>query len=152
MTAPVTSAAAGTRDRLRPWPAAALVAWTLLTWTGRIGLAWGDDALTTTEKVVATVPIVVFVALAVVAGAALLRRADAPALTGTARTVVLALAGWSVAYWAVRLPFILANDHPGGFKVVHTVLAVVAGGLGLATLAFAGFSRASGRGPRRARA
>ncbi|MBI2710670.1 MAG: hypothetical protein HYX34_13415 [Actinobacteria bacterium] len=113
--------------RLRPYAVAALVAWTLLTWTGRLGLAWSDDASTLAGKVLATVPVVAFVALAAAAGVALLR--SGPVLDGAARVLAVGLAGWSVVYWAVRLPLILANDHPAGFKVVHAVLAVVAAGL-----------------------
>ena len=33
--------------------------------------------------------------------------------------------GWTIAVWALRTPFILVHDHPAGFKIVHTVLAVV---------------------------
>ncbi len=40
-----------------------------------------------------------------------------------------ALAVWTIAVWAVRTPMILVHDHPAGFKVVHTVLAVVSIGL-----------------------
>jgi hypothetical protein len=38
---------------------------------------------------------------------------------------VLALAGWTVGVWVVRDVGILTGDHGVGFKVVHTVLAVV---------------------------
>ncbi len=36
-----------------------------------------------------------------------------------------ALAAWSTAVWVVRDVGILVADHEVGFKVVHTVLAVV---------------------------
>jgi hypothetical protein len=36
-----------------------------------------------------------------------------------------ALAAWSTGVWVVRDVSILAADHEVGFKVVHTVLAVV---------------------------
>ena len=44
---------------------------------------------------------------------------------------VRTFAAATIAYWAIRLPFIWANDHglepdeEVGFKLVHTVLAVV---------------------------
>lgn len=113
------------------WPAA-LVGWTLLTWVTRLPLAWSDDDLSTGGKALATVPVALFVGLAVVAGAAL--AADRTAARARIRLTVRLLAGWSIAYWIVRLPLIAANDHPAGFVVVHAVLAVVAIGLGVAAI------------------
>jgi hypothetical protein len=121
---------AGTFDgveRLRPYPVAGLVGWTLFVWVSRVGLAWSDDSLTTGEKVLGTLPPVLFVVLALATGALLL--GGRPDLTGRVAT---AFAGFTVVYWALRLPFILVNDHPGGFKVVHTVLAVVSVALAVA--------------------
>lgn len=102
---------------------AVLAAWTLLTWTTRVPLLWGDDGLTAGEKLVATAPVVVFVALggAVVAGLVVRRAWAAP--------VALGLAAWSLAFWAVRVPQIALADHPAGFVVVHVVLGTVAAGL-----------------------
>ena len=42
-----------------------------------------------------------------------------------------ALVVWTIAVWATRTPIILVHDHPAGFKVVHTVLAVVSVGLAI---------------------
>ncbi|MEJ7584503.1 MAG: hypothetical protein WKF43_10565 [Acidimicrobiales bacterium] len=139
--------------RLRPLPVAALAAWTLFTWVSRVGLAWGDDDLSTAAKVVATFPILIFVALALTVGVTLLTR-------GRLRPPTLALAGWTIGYWALRLPWILAQDHPGAFKVVHTALAAVAVGLAALTLRALGDRRLpspapggrSRTGSRRARA
>lgn len=108
--------------------ALALCGWTLLTWTTRVPLAWSDDALDTGEKLLATLPVLAFVVLAGVAAVALLRRSP------RAGAAVVALAGWSLAYWAVRLPLILLDDHPAGFLVVHAVLALVAGVLSVLAL------------------
>jgi hypothetical protein len=110
----------------RPRSAVVLVAWTLLTWIGRVPLLWGATDDSAAGKLGSTVPVVVFVALAVVAGVELVTR--------RARGATLALAIWSVGYWAVRLPLILVHDHPAGFKVVHAVLALVAVGLSAWTL------------------
>lgn len=110
--------------RLRPYPVAALAGWTLFVWVSRVGLAWSDDSLTTGEKVLGTLPPVIFVALATVTAVLLLTRevgARGPLFAKLVTGFVL----FSSLYWGLRLPFILANDHPGGFKVVHTVLAVV---------------------------
>jgi len=136
--------AAGTFDgveRLRPYPVAGLVGWTLFVWVSRVGLAWSDESLTTGEKVLGTLPPVLFVLLALATGALLV--AGRPELFGR---LVLVFAGFTVVYWALRLPFILVNDHPGAFKAVHTVLAVVS--VALAVVAWRAVSRpeaASGR-------
>ena len=121
-------------ERLRPYPVAGLVGWTLFVWVSRVGLAWSDDSLTTGEKVLGTLPPVLFVVLAVATGAVLLARVardagERPVLFGRLAT---GFAGFTAVYWALRLPFILVNDHPGAFKVVHTVLAVVSVGLAVA--------------------
>ncbi|HYI60413.1 MAG TPA: hypothetical protein VEW93_01260 [Acidimicrobiales bacterium] len=122
--------------------ALALAGWTLLTWTTRLPLAWGDDALETGEKVLATLPVGAFVALAALAAVAVLRRWD------RAGAAVTGLAAWSLGYWLVRLPLIVAHGHRVGFVVVHTALAVVAGALSV--LALRGLGRDGSR-PRWAR-
>ena len=112
--------------RALPRSALALVAWTLLTWIGRVPLLWGDEEQSTAAKLGSTIPVLLFVALGIAALVALVRRGPWPA--------VAALAVWSIGYWAVRYPFILTNDHPAGFMVVHGVLAAVAIGLSAWTL------------------
>jgi len=112
---------------LRPRSAVALVAWTLLTWLGRVPLLWSDEEQSTAAKLGSTVPVVVFVALALAAVVVMVRR-------GPWTNVAAVLAVWSVGYWAVRYPLILANDHAAAFLVVHGVLAVVAIGLSVWTL------------------
>lgn len=114
-----------TRSRV---PALALAGWTLLTWTTRVPLFLTDDALGAGEKATATLPVLVFVALALVTVVAVLARHERAPLAAAL------LAGWSLAYWAVRLPLIVAHDHPAAFYVAHAVLAVVAGALSVWTL------------------
>lgn len=104
-------------------PVLALAGWTLFTWTTRVPLMLTDPDLGTGEKALGAAPVLVFVALGLGTALAVLRRRP------TAATWAFALAGWSLAYWAVRLPFILLNDHPVGFYVAHAVLAGVAGAL-----------------------
>jgi hypothetical protein len=97
----------------------ALVVWTFFVWTTRIGNIWRDADLDTGGKVGRTVLALSFTLLAVAVVVALWRRAR---WTGKA---VLTLAGWTIGVWLVRDASILLGDHEVGFKVVHTVLAVV---------------------------
>jgi len=100
--------------------AAALVAWTFLVWTTRIANIWRDADLDTGERWGRTLLAVSFTVLALAAAVALWRR------LGQATVVAVgALAAWTIAVWVVRGIGILAADHDLGFKVVHTVLAVV---------------------------
>jgi hypothetical protein len=114
--------------RRRPYTLA-LVGWTFFVWTARIANVWRDEALDTGEKLGRTGLALSFTLLAVVAVVTLWRRAGRAALVAVA-----ALAGWSVAVWVVRDVRILTGDHDAGFKVVHTVLAVVS--IALAALAW----------------
>ena len=100
--------------------ALALCGWTLFTWVTRVPLAWSDDALSTGGKVLATVPVLVFVILALITGGLVLTRRAA------ALPAVVGLAVWTVGYWAVRMVLIATNRHEVGFVVVHAVLALVA--------------------------
>jgi hypothetical protein len=97
----------------------ALVAWTFFVWTTRIGNIWRDADLDTSGKVGRTVLALSFTLLAAAVVVALWRRAR------WTHAAVLALAGWTVGVWLVRDAGILAADHDVGFKVVHTVLAIV---------------------------
>jgi hypothetical protein len=105
---------------LRNRAVVALVAWTLLVWTTRIGNIWRDEGLDTAGKVGRTALALSFTVLAVAVAVAAWRRA------GTAlRASVVALAAWTTAVWVVRSVVITTGDHDTGFKVVHLVLAVV---------------------------
>ena len=85
---------------MRRWPVLLLAGWTGFVWAGRIRN--GGSALLAAA----------FLALAAVG---LWRRGR----------WVTALAACTVLVWAIRTPYILVHDHPVGFKVVHTVLAVI---------------------------
>lgn len=101
-------------NRLRSW-AGALAVLTVLVWGVRIRNAAGELG--------PTVLAVTFVALAV---AVLLTRGAPPA--------VLALAGWTIAVWVVRIVDIaLFSDHEAAFVAVHAALAMVS--VSLAVLA-----------------
>ncbi len=103
----------------RPF-ALALVAWTFFVWTTRIGNIWRDADLDTGEKIGRTGLALSFTLLAVAVVVALWRGSERTRLVA-----VGALAAWSTAVWVVRDVSILVADHEVGFKVVHTVLAVV---------------------------
>lgn len=107
--------------------ALAFAGWTLFTWVTRLPLAWSDDELTTGEKVLATVPVALFVVLALVSAALVLARRPA------ARSVLAAFLVWTVGYWAVRMVLIATHGHPTAFVVVHAVLALVATALAVLT-------------------
>ena len=114
--------------------ALALVAFTFVVWTTRIGNIWGDDELDTAGKVGRTALALSFTVLAV-AVLVVLRRDD------RRRLAVAALGAWTTAVWLVRGTGIVAGDHEAGFKVVHAVLAVVS--IALAALAWRAESRLS---------
>jgi peptidoglycan/LPS O-acetylase OafA/YrhL len=98
----------------------ALVVWTFLVWTTRIANVWRDADLDTGERWGRTLLALTFTVLAIAVIVALWRRLLQPTVVA-----VGALAAWTIAVWVVRGVGILAADHDLGFKVVHTVLAVV---------------------------
>ena len=106
----------------------ALVAWTVLVWTTRIRNILSDDGGLT--------DLLLPRALTALAVLALVDR----------RRGVPALAGATVAVWAVRVPMILVHDHSAAFVAVHLVLAAVS--VALAVWAV----RQGRRAPRRATA
>lgn len=91
-------------------PTLALACWTLFVWLGRV-----RNAVAAEEGAGPIVLSATFLALAV-----------AVLATRGRREVVLALAGWTVAVWAVRaVDIALLSDHDAGFVAVHLVLAAV---------------------------
>lgn len=110
-------------ERLRPYPVTTFSAITLFIWGNRIWLAWTNAEDSVARKIVWSTPITAFVIAALISLVLLLRGADATA--GRFRQLVQVFAGGTVIYWAIRGPMILLADHPGPFKVVHAVLAIV---------------------------
>jgi hypothetical protein len=88
------------------WPTWAFFGWTVFVWAGRIRN--GGSFLLALS----------FLALVAIA---VWRRGR----------WITALVGWTIAVWAIRTPVILVRDHSVGFKVVHTVLAVLSIALAL---------------------
>ncbi len=109
-------------ERLRPYPVATFAALTLFIWGNRIWLAWTNDEDTVAEKLVWSTPITAFVLAAVALAVLLARGTDVT--VGGPRRLVQAFAAGTTIYWAVRLPLIWLADHPLGFDVVHSVLAI----------------------------
>ena len=103
----------------RPPAAIALVLWTLLVWTTRIGNIWGDDDLTSGEKWGRTGLALSFTVLALAVAHALWHR------SAWLRPAVGALAAWTVVVWVVRAIGIATGDHEAAFIAVHLVLATV---------------------------
>lgn len=110
-------------ERLRPYPVSGFAALTLFIWGNRIWLAWTNPDDTVAEKLVWSTPITLFVLAALAVGLLMLRGVDRRSAAFV--RLVQAFAGGTIAYWAIRAPMILLADHPGPFKVVHAVLAVV---------------------------
>lgn len=99
---------------------AALVAWTLFVWGGRLrNLARGDED--------APVSLGLAVAFCVLALVVVALRITAP--VDRLRVVVRVLAATTVGVWVVRGVQIATADHPIGFIAVHTALALVSIGL-----------------------
>lgn len=125
----------------RPPAVAALVVWTLLVWTTRIGNIWGDDALSTADKWGRTGLALSFTVLAVATAWALWQRA------AWLRPAVGALAAWTVGVWVVRALGIATGDHGAAFVAVHLVLAIVS--VALSALAWRAVAATPARTPAR---
>jgi hypothetical protein len=121
-----------------------LAAWTLLVWATRIRNILEDDAAWGPGRVVDLALAVALVGLA--AAVVLWARRGRPV------GAVPALVVGTVAVWAVRAPGILLDGRWSvGFKVVHTLLAVVSVALAAATWRWWRAHRAAAAPPARAR-
>jgi hypothetical protein len=92
-----------------------LAGWSVFVWITRIKNADGDVGVTIYASALVAVAIVV----------ALLAWKRHPQL----RVAAGVLAAITAVIWAIRLPSILLNEHPAGFKVVHAALGIVSWGL-----------------------
>ena len=110
-------------ERFRPYPVAVLCAVTLFIWLNRIWLNWTNPDVDLPAKLALSIPITAFVLASFVVLIAMVRGVDRGA--DWFRGLVRLFAAGTVVFWAVRLPMILLNDHPAGFLIVHSVLAVV---------------------------
>src|SRR4051794_40149140 len=110
-------------ERFRPYPVAVLCAVTLFIWLNRIWLNWTNPDVDLPAKLALSIPITAFVIVSFVVLIAMVRRVDRSErwFRGLGRL----FAAGTVLFWVVRLPMILLHDHPAGFLIVHSVLAIV---------------------------
>lgn len=100
-----------------------LAAWSVFVWGTRLRNIFTDDELSTSGQLGRGAIAVVFLLGAAGLVWLLVRRRRG--LDGRQRSMVVVFALFTIAYWIVRDLQILVADHSVGFKVVHTVLAVV---------------------------
>lgn len=112
-----------------------IIAWALVSWGGRIGLLTGPES----AELVTWLRIVGSIVTAAIAAAALV--VDAPWM----RPATWLYAGTVAAVWLTSLASVWADgSNSTGFRLVHTVLAVVS--LVLALLAIRAAGQATGTG------
>lgn len=113
------------QQRGRGW-SLGLAAWTLFAWVNRIGNVLGDDELSgfarTWRVGVAVAFVTAGLAIIVLLLAARGRRTE---LDEAGRRLAFCLAIVGSGWWLVRGGWILVGEWEVGFKVVHTVLAIV---------------------------
>jgi predicted Co/Zn/Cd cation transporter (cation efflux family) len=99
-------------------PALVVAVWTFLVWTTRIRNIWSDTELSQTEQVWRTALAVAFTIGAVAVAGAVFRAVDrVPA-------VMRVFAVFTTVAWVLRGGQIVLGDWGGGFKAVHSVLAL----------------------------
>ncbi len=106
----------------------AFVAWTLFVWFTRLNNVFGDGTLSDSETIRGAAIALAFV---VVAASIPLVAVGANRFIGTYASIVAVI---TAAWWTVRLFTNLFGDGSAGFKVVHTLLSIVAVGLSVAVL------------------
>lgn len=109
----------------------ALGGWTVFVWGQRIANVIGADDLTAAGRTWRLVVAVAFalVGLLLVGAVALRRTQRSDEMSAWVAPLAVGLAGVGSAWWLVRGTQILVGDWDVGFKVVHTVLALVVLGL-----------------------
>ncbi len=103
---------------------AALGGWTVFEWVTRIGNAARDHTLDGGEKAFAVGSAVLFTGLGVAALVVAWRSRPA-GVDRRALPFVGLFAAFTTLWWVVRSVLVWAHEHDTGFKVVHTVLAVI---------------------------
>lgn len=100
-----------------------MVGWTVFLWVSRLRNVLTNDELSSVGRALRIAVVVLFVALASWAAIGVRSGRDRP---------VWVLIIWTIGYWLVRHTGILIDDYSVGFKLVHTVLAIMS--IGLAAL------------------
>lgn len=103
------------------WP---LVLWTVFVWLSRVRNVVDNDELGGGAKTVRVVIAIVFVVFAWLMARMLWKNRNSH-FVSTDRFLVGIFALWTVGFWFVRAGGILLGDETVGFKVVHSVLAVI---------------------------
>lgn len=121
----------------------ALVAWTLFVWVGRVRNIIIDDDLDGISQLWRLALALSFITIAVGLMAALVPfvcwgRARS---YGLARRAAAGLAWFGIIVWPIRAMTILVDSYDPGFKIVHTILAVVSVGLGAMVLRWVAATR-----------
>lgn len=124
-------------------PAVALAAWTLFVWIGRVRNIVADDSLSGSGLAIRLALALTFVILAAALAVALLRFVSFARARGYrhSRQIATVLAGFGIVVWLIRGSDILLDSHEVGFKIVHTVLAVITIGLGAQVLRWVAATR-----------
>lgn len=126
-------------------PALVLSAWTLFVWLNRVKNVLDDRVSAGGElegwafawRIGVGIGFCTLAAIGAVLVVAALRNernSASDALTDPATGFFAAFAGLGIAWWAIRGVGTLAADFAVGFKIVHTILALVTIGLGLLVL------------------
>ncbi|MDG1989149.1 MAG: hypothetical protein P8J19_03560 [Acidimicrobiales bacterium] len=99
------------------------LAWTAIVWVGRIRNVVGDDELTAGAQTWQIVVALIFLALGALVATVPLGLWHRRPLGSTRLVAMFCL--WTIVFWTVRGGGMVFGDHEVGFKVVHTVLALV---------------------------
>ena len=125
----------------------ALAGWTFFVWFQRIGNVLDDDDLVGFARTWRLGVSIAFVAVAlvVVGGALVARRANSDGASAGSDSLVstlgVGLAAVGSLWWVVRGGLILVGDWELAFKAVHTVLAVVVVALSVMVVRTRGYAR-----------
>jgi len=101
-----------------------------VVWAGRLRNVLGEDELTAGARAWQILVAVVFLVAAALVATLPLGLWHRRPLGSTRLVSVFCL--WTIVFWAVRGGGLLFAEHEAGFKVVHTMLALVS--IGLAVL------------------
>lgn len=104
-----------------------LVAWTSIVWVGRIRNVFSETDISGEERVWRLVVAAIFLILAALVSTVAIGRWHRRPLGSSRLVAVFCL--WTIGFWVVRGGGLLFGDHDAGFKIVHTILALISIGL-----------------------
>ena len=109
----------------RRFDLAILAAWTVLVWVGRLRNVVVNDDLSGWSFIWRLLVALAFTGIGLVLGSLLFRHRLTPASNSRPALLGAALAVVGSIWWLVRGTGILLATYPVGFKIVHTLLALV---------------------------